>query len=69
MEETVKPVRKIGLKTACTIIPSHPYETEETIQDTIDFTVKLRPDFVSFGIMSPYPSTKIWDMMRTGDGK
>ncbi|GAX59196.1 anaerobic magnesium-protoporphyrin IX monomethyl ester cyclase, elongator protein 3/MiaB/NifB family [Candidatus Scalindua japonica] len=68
VEETVKLARKTGLFIACTFIIGHPYETEETIKDTINFAVKLKPDFVSFGIMSPYPGTKIWDMARVGEG-
>ncbi len=68
VEETFRQARKTGLGIACTFILGHPYETEETIQDTIDFAVKLNPDSVSFGIMSPYPGTKIWEMANVGEG-
>jgi radical SAM superfamily enzyme YgiQ (UPF0313 family) len=67
-EETVRLARVAKLLTSCSFILGHPYETEETIRDTIDFAVKLRPDSVSFGIMSPYPGTRIWDMARAGEG-
>jgi anaerobic magnesium-protoporphyrin IX monomethyl ester cyclase len=67
-EETLRMAKNIGFQTACTFILGHPYETEKTIQDTIDFAVKLNPDSLSFGIMSPYPGTKIWDMANAGKG-
>lgn len=66
--EAVGMAKKVGLVVATTFILGHPFETEKTIQDTIDFAVRLRPDFVSFGVMSPYPGTKIWDMAQVGDG-
>lgn len=66
--EGIRTAKKAGLETACSFILGHPYETEETIQDTINFAVKLKPDFVSFGIMAPYPGTKIWEMVQSGEG-
>jgi len=68
IEETVRLAKKAGLRIACTFILGHPFETEQTIQDTIDFAVKLKPNSLSIGIMSPYPGTEIWEMAQTGDG-
>lgn len=68
IEETVRIARNTGFEIACSFILGHPFETEGTIQDTVDFAVKLNPDFVSFGLMSPYPGTKIGKMAEAGEG-
>lgn len=68
VEETIGLAKKAGFRIGCTFILGHPYETEETIKETINFAVKLNPDLLSFGIMSPYPGTKIWDMAQKGEG-
>lgn len=68
ISETIRTARDNGLLIACSFILGHPYETRETIQDTIDLAVKLKPDFVSFGVMCPYPGTKIWEMAQKSEG-
>lgn len=68
VEDTISKARQAGLNIGASYILGHPYETEKTIMDTINFAIKLRPDSVSIGIMSPYPGTKIWDMAQKGEG-
>lgn len=36
-------------------------DTRETIMRTIDFAVKLDPDFLSWAVMIPYPGTPVYD--------
>lgn len=67
-EELVSIAKKIGLKTQTYFILGHPYETLETINDTIDFAIKLNGDLTCFGIMVPYPGTKIYEMAKKGEG-
>jgi len=67
-EELVSIAKKIGLKTQTYFILGHPYETLETINDTIDFAIKLNGDLTCFGIMVPYPGTKIYEMAKNGEG-
>jgi len=67
-EELVSIAKKIGLKTQTYFILGHPYETLETINDTIDFAIKLNGDLTCFGIMVPYPGTKINEMAKNGEG-
>lgn len=66
--EAVRLSKKAGLKVGCSFILGHPHETRETVQDTIDFAVKLNPDIASFGIMVPLPGTEIYDMAVKGEG-
>ena len=38
------------------------------MRDTIDFACKLNPTDVAFGIMIPYPGTKIYEMAKNKQG-
>lgn len=60
--------KKAGLKTGSYFIIGHPFETPETIRETIRFATKLNTDTVSFGIMVPYPGTEVYEMATRGEG-
>lgn len=60
--------KKAGLRTGSFFILGHPHETYETVQDTINFAVKLNTTRVAFGIMVPYPGTEIYEMAKKGEG-
>ena len=45
-------------------IMGQPDETEESIKNTIKLAVELNPDRPIFGLMVPYPGTKISEMAR-----
>lgn len=66
---TINHAKKSGLKTVSFFIIGHPYETTQTISDTIEFATKLNTSLVSFGIMVPYPGTEIYEMARHCEGK
>jgi anaerobic magnesium-protoporphyrin IX monomethyl ester cyclase len=59
---------EFGVESGNQEVLGHPFETEESINDTINFAIKLKPHHLSFGIMSPYPGTKIWEMAQKGEG-
>jgi radical SAM superfamily enzyme YgiQ (UPF0313 family) len=67
-EKAVTLAKSVGLKIHCFFILGHPHETIETIRDTIDFAVKLKPHRVSFALMAPYPGTKVYEMAKRGEG-
>jgi anaerobic magnesium-protoporphyrin IX monomethyl ester cyclase len=57
--------RKAGIKTAAFIIFGLEGDTEKTMQDTIDFTIKrLKPNYASISIMTPYPGTKLYEKVK-----
>jgi radical SAM superfamily enzyme YgiQ (UPF0313 family) len=60
--------REAGLKFAAYFIIGHPNETKATVLDSINLAVRLNPDSVAFGIMTPYPGTQIWEMATRGHG-
>ncbi|MBI5588810.1 MAG: radical SAM protein [Deltaproteobacteria bacterium] len=60
--------KKAGLQTHTFFILGHPWETKETLRDTINFACKLNPYSIAFGMMIPYPGTKIHTMAKKGEG-
>ena len=49
-------------------ILGQPNETPQSARGTIDFAVKINPSKPVFGIMIPYPGTKIWEMANAAEG-
>ena len=59
-EEMIKYTNKIGIKTHLTFMFGLPGETNETIQKTIDFALKMNPESVQFSITTPFPGTSYY---------
>jgi anaerobic magnesium-protoporphyrin IX monomethyl ester cyclase len=53
-----------GLQTMGFFIFGLPADTEETMDDTIDFALELDPDLANFMIAAPYPGTELWEIAR-----
>jgi len=53
--------REVGLDTHAHIVLGGPGETLETIRQTVDFTQKIQASTASFGILTPYPGTELFD--------
>jgi len=49
-------------------IIGHPYETEKTVQETINLACSLPADKAFFNIMTPYPSSLVYDQALKGEG-
>jgi radical SAM superfamily enzyme YgiQ (UPF0313 family) len=63
--ETFRLAREIGINTHAHIIFGGPGETTETIEHTIDFvTDTLKASTATFGILTPYAGTEIFDMVE-----
>ncbi len=67
-KEAIAIARKAEIKTDAFFIIGHPYETRSTALDTINFARQLNSTRATFGIMVPYPGTKIHDMAVNGEG-
>ncbi len=61
-------MRKLGLETRGSFIIGHPYETHQTIRDTINFAKKLKLMRVSCCILTPYPGTQVYKKALKNDG-
>ena len=57
-----------GLQTMGFFIFGLPADTEETMEDTIQFALELDPDLGNFMIAAPYPGTELWEIAQR-DGK
>ncbi|MHA1732157.1 MAG: B12-binding domain-containing radical SAM protein [Promethearchaeota archaeon] len=60
--------RKYRIMTHCGIIFGHPFETLETMKDSLRFILENRPDLVTFAILVPFPGTEVAEYCRTGFG-
>jgi anaerobic magnesium-protoporphyrin IX monomethyl ester cyclase len=63
VEEAFRLTKEAGIETLAYFMLGHPRETRQTVQETIDFAVKLDPTFVHFTIATPFPAT---DLYRLG---
>lgn len=61
--EAFQAARNVGLATHAHIIFGGPGETPETVEKTIRFVKSIRPSLASFGILTPYPGTSLFEMV------
>lgn len=61
---TVKIFKKAGIKIYNYFVIGLPWETEETVEDTIDFAIELDSDFISFYTATPLPGTKFYEYAK-----
>ena len=61
IRDTFRWAAEVGINTHAHLMIGHPGETEQTIEATIEFVKKLNPTTVTFGIMTPYPGTPIFE--------
>ena len=62
-EQAFRWAREAGLDTHAHIIFGGPGESEETIRQTIDFAKKIKASTASFGILTPYPGTRLFEQV------
>lgn len=56
--------KKEGFETECYFMLGLPTETEDDIKKTIDFAIKLDPDYAKFAITIPLPGTRMFEDME-----
>ncbi len=59
---------KVKLPLSGNCIIGHPYETKETIKETIKFTRSLKLKSINFAIMVPFPGTQVRAMAEREEG-
>lgn len=62
-EDAVRWAKEAKMETVCAFMLALPTETEEDIQKTIDFAIKLNPDYVKWTITIPLPGTPLFEQM------
>jgi len=58
--QAVNNLKKHKIETHTFLMIGFPEETEETLQETMDFIPKLAPDFIIFSIFTPYPGSELY---------
>jgi radical SAM superfamily enzyme YgiQ (UPF0313 family) len=55
----IEMVKKAGMTVTVSMIIGYPGETEETIEQTLDFVRKTKPDDVHLSLATPYPGIEL----------
>ena len=62
IEHAFRLCRQIGINTVAYFMIGTPTERlREDVYDTIDYAIKLDPDFVMFNVLTPFPGTTLYD--------
>jgi magnesium-protoporphyrin IX monomethyl ester (oxidative) cyclase len=64
VENVVKWCKEVGIKVRMFFIVGFPWDTEETIKNTINFSLKLDPYIVNFFKLIPFPGTHVYDYAK-----
>ncbi|WP_321421405.1 B12-binding domain-containing radical SAM protein [uncultured Methanobacterium sp.] len=59
-EDAVCSAKDAGLNVLTSFILGYPGETADDINKTINFSIKLNPDYSQFSILTPFPGTPIY---------
>lgn len=63
-ERAFKLTKEIGIQTIAFFVLGMPWETRETMLDSINFAKKLNPDFVQFTIADPIPGSDLFEHVK-----
>ncbi len=63
-EDAVKIAKNAGLEVLTSYIIGYPGETKDDINKTIDFSIKLDPDYCQYSILTPFPGTPIYNELK-----
>jgi anaerobic magnesium-protoporphyrin IX monomethyl ester cyclase len=63
-ESAVKSAKNVDLEVLTSYILGYPGETENDINKTIDFSIKLEPDYCQYSILTPFPGTPIYHDLK-----
>ncbi|HQQ06941.1 MAG TPA: radical SAM protein [Candidatus Omnitrophota bacterium] len=64
VEEIVRSVHKEGFLIMSSFMVGLPGDTETTVRQTIDFSIRLNPHIAQYCITTPFPGTELYDMAR-----
>ncbi len=64
IRQAFKNAKEAGVETIGFFIIGLPGDTRESMQRTIDFAIELDPLIANFSMMTPYPGTKVYEIIR-----
>ncbi len=66
-EDAIKAAKEVDINVLGSFILGYPGETAHEMDQTIDFSIKLDPDYSQFSILTPFPGTPIYyDLKQKG---
>ncbi|MBM4240378.1 MAG: radical SAM protein [Euryarchaeota archaeon] len=63
-QEAVKIAKDVGIDVITSFILGYPGETPEEMDQTIDFSIKLDPDYSQYSILTPFPGTPVYYKLK-----
>lgn len=64
IRQAFKNAKEVNLETIGFFIIGLPGDTRKTMQDTINFAIELDPVIANFSMMTPYPGTKVYEIVK-----
>ena len=64
IRQAFKNAKQVGVETIGFFIIGLPGDTRESMQRTIDFAIELDPLIANFSMMTPYPGTKVYEIIK-----
>lgn len=64
IRQAFKNAKNVGLETIGFFIIGLPGDTEETMEKTIKFAIECDPMIANFSMMTPYPGTKVYEIVK-----
>jgi radical SAM superfamily enzyme YgiQ (UPF0313 family) len=61
IEHVIRSMQKCGLRVRTAFMLGTPGETEETMEESIRFAIRLNPDLVQFNVSTPFPGTEMFE--------
>lgn len=62
--KAIEMIKEVGISVVISLIIGYPGEKMEDIQRTLDFVYKAKPDDVYVCIATPYPGTKLYNIIK-----
>lgn len=54
--------KNVGIKTQAFFLLGLPWESRETLEETIRFSIELEPESAQFAVVVPHPGTELYDL-------
>lgn len=62
IEKCFKIVNNIGFETMAYLMIGFPGEDRQSVDDTINFTIKIKPSWINISVVVPYPKTHLYQL-------
>ncbi|HDT15548.1 MAG TPA: radical SAM protein, partial [Firmicutes bacterium] len=64
VEKAMKLFKKYKIQSITFYVMGHPDDTKETMEKTIEYSIKLDPHFSQYAMATPFPGTKLYENLK-----